>query len=587
MRSSVFAIALALGLTVPAAAQQTQADKPAAEPLAPRTADSGLPLTAAQQATALPHLDLRLKVDPESQTIEGVADYTIEALSPLDRFEVDLDPRFTVSSVTVDGAAVTWDAKEGLMTIPLGKTLAQGKTAKVSIAWNGQPHVAKRPPWEGGFMWDTIEDGRPWIATAVQMNGCDLFWPCIDFPSKEIARLDSAITVPEGLVAAGNGTSAGSETADGWTTWRWTTRNPNTYAIALNIAPYELLEDSYQSRFGNTIPLAFWHLPGNGEKARALLGEMKTYLDFFEEVIGPYPFGDEKVGLAETPHLGMEHQTINAYGAKFKPSPQGYDGLAQHEFAHEWFANQLTNKSPNDMWLHEGLGSYMQPLFQQWRDGEAAYLATIVGQRAGVQSKSPVVPAEPISLTHYLDKDAGWGGDIYAKGSQVAHTLRWLIGDEAFFRSIRRLVYGRVDPRPGNFVPQFADTGDFQRIAEEESGRDLGWFFDAYLRQAALPKLIERRDGTKLSLRWQTDGGTGFPMPVEIRVGDRVIVASMEDRSETLDLGSDDAHYVIDPDYKVLRYNPYIERWQAWVAEQEAKAEAEKAAKAKAEAETD
>ena len=309
---------------------------------------------------------------------------------------------------------------------------------------------------------------------------------------------------------------------------------------------------------------------------------MKTYLDFFEEVIGPFPFGDEKVGLAETPHLGMEHQTINAYGANFKPSPLGYDGLAQHEFAHEWFANQLTNKRPNDMWLHEGLGSYMQPLFQQWRDGEAAYLATIVGQRSGVLSKSPLVPAEAISLSHYLDADAGWGKDIYSKGSQIAHTLRALIGDEAFFRSIRRLTYGRVDPRPGNFVPQFADTADFQRIAEKESGRDLGWFFDAYLRQAALPRLVEERDGSMLTLRWQTDGGTAFPMPVDVRIGDRVVVAAMDGGSETVDLGSDDTHYVVDPMYKVLRHSPYIERWQAWMAEQQAKAEAEKAAKARA-----
>ena len=588
MRSSVLAIALALGLAAPAAAQTGTGEKAAPAPLAARTADSGLPLTPAQKATALPHLDLRLKVDPESKSIEGEAIYTIEALSALDRFEVDLDPRFTISSVSVDGSAAAWESDSGQVSIPLGKTLAAGETARVSLSWNGKPHVALRAPWQGGFVWDETEDGRPWVATAVQMNGCDLFWPCIDYPTKEIARLDSAITVPEGLVAAGNGTSAGSETADGWTTWRWTTRNPNTYAIALNIAPYGLVEDSYESRFGNTIPMAFWHLPGNDEEAKTLLQEVKTYLDFFEEVIGPFPFGDEKVGLAETPHLGMEHQTINAYGAKFRPSALGYDGLAQHEFAHEWFANQLTNTAPNHMWLHEGLGSYMQPLFQQWRDGEAAYLAAIVSQRAGVLSKSPVVPAEPISLSHYLDPEAGWGRDIYSKGSQITHTLRSVMGDEAFFRAIRRLVYGRVDPRPGNFVPQFASTDDFERIAEEESGRDLGWFFDAYLRQSALPRLIEQRDGSSLTLQWQTDGDTAFPMPLDIKVGDRVMVAAMEGGSATVDLGSADAHYVIDPMAKVLRHNPHIERWQAWVAEQEAleKAKAEAAAKAEAEAET-
>ena len=66
-------------------------------------------------------------------------------------------------------------------------------------------------------------------------------------------------------------------------------------------------------------------------------------LDFFESEIGPYPFGDEKMGVVETPHLGMEHQTINAYGNDYKKTPERLRLALQHEFAHEWFGNQLTN----------------------------------------------------------------------------------------------------------------------------------------------------------------------------------------------------------------------------------------------------
>ena len=48
-------------------------------------------------------------------------------------------------------------------------------------------------------------------------------------------------------------------------------------------------------------------------------------LDFFESTIGPYPFGDEKMGVVETPHQGMEHQTINAYGNEYREDEYGYD----------------------------------------------------------------------------------------------------------------------------------------------------------------------------------------------------------------------------------------------------------------------
>ena len=64
-------------------------------------------------------------------------------------------------------------------------------------------------------------------------------------------------------------------------------------------------------------------------------------------------------------------------------------------------------------------------------------------------------------------------GDIYPKGSWVAHTLRKLIGDEAFFTSIRTLVYGRPDPKPGNFTPQFGTTQGYLKIVNDVTGKDL------------------------------------------------------------------------------------------------------------------
>src|SRR3546814_18849749 len=65
-----------------------------------------------------------------------------------------------------------------------------------------------------------------------------------------------------------------------------------------------LLSADYESRYGNTIPLRFWHLKGNADKARKLFTEFPKLLDFFEGTIGPYPFADEKMGVVETPHLG-------------------------------------------------------------------------------------------------------------------------------------------------------------------------------------------------------------------------------------------------------------------------------------------
>ncbi len=73
--------------------------------------------------------------------------------------------------------------------------------------------------------------------------------------------VDLHVTVPAGVSAPGNGTFQGSTTnADGTSTWNWRITDPNIYAVMINVGPYEEVSAPYASRFGNTIPMHFWHL---------------------------------------------------------------------------------------------------------------------------------------------------------------------------------------------------------------------------------------------------------------------------------------------------------------------------------------
>jgi aminopeptidase N len=118
-------------------------------------------------------------------------------------------------------------------------------------------------------------------------------------------------------------------------------------------------------------------------------------------------------------------------------------------------------------------------------------------------------------------------GDIYGKGASVLHTLRYLIGDDAFFRSLRRMSYPRkemegwTDGRQTRLV----NTDDFLTIAEEESKMELDWFFEIYLRQPKLPKLVtelvpaaDSPTQKALVLSWETPNNMPFPMPVDVVV---------------------------------------------------------------------
>lgn len=144
------------------------------------------------------------------------------------------------------------------------------------------------------------------------------------------------------------------------------------------------------------------------------------------------------------------------------------------------------------------------------------------------------------------------------------HTLRQLIGDDAFFDSIRRLVYGRSDPQPGNFAPRYASTDNYIAIANQVSGRDLGWFFDVYLRDAALPRLEQRREGDTIALHWVTQTGRPFPMPVDVQVDDTVQTLPMHNGSGQLTAPAGSL-LIIDPHSKVLREKPHVTVFQRWM----------------------
>jgi aminopeptidase N len=528
---------------------------PGQPPLTAQTARSGAPLAPEQAAVRFDSGSLAFEIFPDDERIAGDATLRFTTLAPIDRLVIDLDRNLPVSRVEIDGKAIAasrWTNPDGRLSIALPAPVASGQQVRARIVYAGTPHVAVRAPWDGGFVWARTPDGKPWVATAIQGLGCDLFWPCIDHPRYEPDSLDIAITVPVGLSAPSNGRLMGVDTLpDGRTRWRWRVAKPTLHSVALNIGPYREIKAVHRSRFGNDIPMHFWHLEGNEEPARGLFAEFAPTIDFFEQTVGPYPFADEKMGVVETPHLGMEHQTINAYGNQYRKGPEGFDWLLHHEFAHEWFANQMTVGDWDDFWLHEAYAQYMQPLYGRAREGEGRYMTMMLAGLARFENRHPIVSGTPRESGLVSDNTTGPAGDIYFKGGWMLHTLRGMIGDDAFGELTRRAVYGRPDPRPGNFTSRFATTEEYRRLADQVAGRDLGWFFDVYLGTAALPVLEQQRSGDTLTLAWRTEGDRPFPMAVPVTIDGAERMVEMPGGRATLRLPAG-ARLEIDPARRIL-----------------------------------
>lgn len=491
--------------------------------------DTGGPLMPEQAAYDVKYYGLQLEVKPEQKSIEGNLTMRASIVQPISEIVIDLDTTFSILDIYETREKdmvipVSYIRKKGKIWINMKYTRQAGSSVTLTISYKGKPRVAKRPPWDGGFTWSKTPSGAHWIATTCQGEGADLWWPNKDHVSDKPDRMDLLITVPENLVVATNGKLlSNNKSGHGTITWHWEVTTPiSNYNVALNIAPYKVIEEEIQSVSGMTFPVFFYVLPEDYEKGKNLMPQIIDHVKWFEQLLGPYPFQKDKYGVVQTPHLGMEHQTIIAYGANFSNGSMtggkdwGFDALHQHELAHEWWGNLVTNSDWKDMWIHEGFGSYMQPLYAEHLNGKEAYHKYMNSLR--FRNQYPIAP--------YSSKTGKeiYRAPIYFKGAWVLHTLRYVIGEEDFFKALKTMTYPNLnqsDPIDGRQV-RFVTTEDFISIVEQITHKDMHWFFDVYVRQGKAPVLISNIEKGKLHLRWKTPNRLPFPMPIEVKLGNIV-----------------------------------------------------------------
>ncbi|MEX0905841.1 MAG: M1 family metallopeptidase [Balneolaceae bacterium] len=527
--------------------------------------ESGGDLFAEKAAYNVHYYELDLKVNPEDSTITGSVDIYFKMVHPSNEIALDLDPRLKIESTEwlkaeeSHNLEIRRSESDKTFFVKFPATLQPEEMIQLKVSYNGKPLVAENPPWDGGFVWSQTPSGEPWVGVATQTIGAWVWWPQKDHPTDKADSVSINITMPDNLVVASNGRSGGiSEAENGWKTWHWFVSMPiNNYNVTLNAAPYETIREKYTSTSGDEMEIIFWVLPEFLEEGERLFPQFAEQIRFLEELIGPYPFRADKYGVAHAPFLGMEHQSLIAYGAGFENGNlfgevSEYDDLHQHELAHEWWGNLVTAWDWRDFWIHEGIGTYMQALYAEHLNGEEAYHESMDVLRSHIVSQTATAPRE--SKTSLEITQGFRGGDVYYKGAAFLHTLRYYLGEEAFFESLRRFAYpdpAMEEVTDGSHI-RFVTTDDFLTTAEKVSGQELGWLFEVYLRQADLPTLRAKRSGGIVELNWDIPDELKFPMPVEIALDGDTLTIVPENGAITFEV-SDETVVEADPDNWILK----------------------------------
>jgi len=490
--------------------------------------DSGGPLTPEWAAYDIKFYNIDLDINPEKETINGWVGVTAEAVINMKEFVLDLDDRYRITRIFWDSPdefkELPFKHENGKIKIQLPEEVIKENIFTVKIYYGGKPRVAENPPWDDGFIWSKTKDGEDWIGVTCQGGGADTWWPCKDYPSDEPDSVLLNWTVPQKLICASNGKLRYVlDNKEGTKTFSWFVSTPiNNYGISIHIAPYDTIQYKYVSVTGEEIPVTIWILPESMEKAKEHCPEFLDHLRFYEELLGPYPFRADKYGVAETPYLGMEHQTIIANGYGYRDDQFGFDWLHHHELGHEWWGNMVTAKDWSDFWIHEAVDGYMQTLYKEDKLPDKNAMAFMMNWKLW-KNEQPIAPRKEMT-----SNDA-YTNDMYSKGAYVLHTFRYYLGDETFRMVLRRWAYPdpEMEKETNGSQCRFATTDEFLEIAEKVSGKKLDWFWEVYFRQASLPILKAEIKNNTLFLEWQIENNIDFPMPVEVEIGEEIIKVQM------------------------------------------------------------
>jgi aminopeptidase N len=451
------------------------------------------------------HLDVR--VDPEQKFLSGKNTIRFKMLRDDTRIQLDLHAALKIDKILLGTLELKYQREEGAVFVDFPETLHAGRTYTIEFYYSGNPVSQGR---FGAITFRKDPSGHPWINTACEGIGASVWWPNKDQWRDEVEKMQISVSIPNGLVDVSNGKFMGkTDLGDGYTRWDWLVQYPiNNYDVSLNIGNYQHFSD----RLGD-LPLDFYALPEDLEKAKKQFVQAKGMIEAFQHYFGEYPFKKDGYKLIEAPYSGMEHQSAVTYGNHFANgylerdwtgvgiSPR-FDFIIIHESAHEWFGNSVTAADVSDMWIHEGWATYLESLYVEYMYGHDDALKYLSGYKSKVRNQQPIISP------HGINREPPQ--DMYFKGALFLNTLRSVIDDDARWWA---LIHGYYQ----HFKYRNIMTEDVVQYFNEKTGRNLTPIFDQYLRHTALPVLelnFDEAAGT-VQYRWKADEAA-FAMPIRV-----------------------------------------------------------------------
>ncbi len=276
----------------------------------------------------------------------------------------------------------------------------------------------------------------------------------------------------------------------GWATSRFVHVDSASFSIA---AP----EEGAAPLAGVAYTFGELHVESSGmlqRRARDLFEEGQRVMKFYGSLLGDVPYQSFTLAVVERdqpgghspPYFATLSQPPMTTPIAWRADPAYFEGFPEfflaHEAAHQWWGQAVGWKNYHEQWISEGFSQYFAALYAEHVKKDAVFDSIVSQMTRWTLDRSDQGPVYlGYRLGHIRNDGRVFRALVYNKGALTLHMLRRLIGDEMFFRGLRRFY--------STWRFKKAGTEDVKAAFETESNRDLDRFFDRWIYGFSLPRI--------------------------------------------------------------------------------------------------
>jgi hypothetical protein len=503
--------------------------------------------------------DLDVVVSPERHFLEGRARVRLRARAyVLGTLTMKLADSLTVRSIvsTEYGRLFGIRVKnQNSLVINLPATIPRDKELTLTVTYAGrlEPQTPDRetlaplaqPP-------RAVQEDAPLLmaAEANWLYSSRSFW-YPQAPVSDYATATIRISVPASLECVASGElqsgfpllAAAKDSAPGRKVYLFVASQPLRYlafivsrfvrAETLTIAFPPSADAARHAASSNySLNLSVEANPRQTSRGRDYADRAADIATFYQSLLGDSPYPSFTVAIVENDlpgghspgYFAALNQPLPSSGLTWRNDPAAFTGFPDffiaHELAHQWWGQAVGWRNYHEQWISEGFAQYFAALYARHQRGDETFAAFMRQCRRWGMDQSPQGPIYlGYRLGHIRGESRVFRALVYNKSAAVLHMLRRLVGDEPFFRGVRRFYDASRFRKAG--------TEDFRAAMEGETGWSLARFFDRWIYGSKLPqlKVSHRVEGGELVVHVEQVGELfDVPITLSLQYADRKVI---------------------------------------------------------------